>query len=854
MQFGIDDYGYYHFEFVNAADVGAIIFGIYSEEEDCFDYSEYVCSSYSGRGDSFQINEWLNSYTWYQMLVWRLPNSGSENFKITFEQIDTGYEFDVEGVSYKITDMPNHKISAIGCSQDLSGFDPDEIRLFDRKYEIESIEPNAFSGCASLSSVKIPDSVKTIKDRAFSDCPSISYAEFPRSLQYISESSFGGVVFFAEDGTTVLEHSCEGIANKRFALIDGKLTCTALGDVFEGAAFDVAGLEFTVTSLGSRKVSLTGYAGHPVTLDVPAFIELSGFEFEVESIGKKAFYQCSSLKSVDLGSTETVLVRAFYGCESLESVNLGSAKILYARAFANCASLSSVDFGSQIFQIGSYAFYGCRSLSALNLPETLVIIKESAFSECAGVSSVTFPEELEVVEMNAFFKLCFYEADGETLLQNTADDLRGKDFSLKDGNLVQVLPVEVGSVFSADGLTYRVVSVDPLEAALAGYETIDQDLVIPVTVKASGKVFSISSVDSKAFYNCSVLTSVDLGSISKVGYKAFANCSSLRTLVVPDTVERFGEYSFYGCKRLTSLEVPGDGAVLEASAFSACVRMKSVSFTGEGAVIERNAFYKNNGVESLDLSNVASVGYKAFPYCKGLTTLTVPGDLGSLGAYAFYSCENLKTLVFEEGFESIGKSAFSECGALESVSFPGSLSSVGKNAFYRIGFYGPEGEKLSPTAESLAGRTFRGIGDRTLGEVCELGSRFSAGGIVYEACSESELSAVGFDKNSSPSALPSSLHRYGQDWTVVSIGSSAFRLCTTMSVLDLSNVESIGAKAFSKCSGLTSVTFSDSLSSLGSNAFYGTLFYDDGSTVPRTVARLAGHTFEGSEGKLYLIS
>ncbi len=49
-----------------------------------------------------------------------------------------------------------------------------------------------------------------------------------------------------------------------------------------------------------------------------------------------------------------------------------------------------------------------------------------------------------------------------------------------------------------------------------------------------------------------------------------------------------------------------------------------------------NSFYKNNGVASVDLSTVASVGTDAFPYCNGLETLVISGSLSYAGAYAFF--------------------------------------------------------------------------------------------------------------------------------------------------------------------------------------------------------------------------
>ena len=270
---------------------------------------------------------------------------------------------------------------------------------------------------------------------------------------------------------------------------------------------------------------------------------------------------------------------------------------------------------------------------------------------------------------------------------------------------VRAATVSKGDVFAYNGLEYTVGSIRPGEVSVTGCSGSPSRVTIPSEVGYKGFSFSVVSVASKAFYGCATLVYLDLGAVQEVGFKAFANCSKLKTLVVSDTVKVFGSYAFYGCG-IESLEIPGDGVVLEASAFSACKKMTSIAFSGAGAVIGTNAFYKNNGVSTVDLSTVASVGFKAFPYCYGLETLVIPGTLGSMGAYAFYRCDGLKTLVVEEGVESIPASAFSGCKSIETVSFPSTLKSVGANAFHGVKFIGADGKSLDPAAENLRGHVF----------------------------------------------------------------------------------------------------------------------------------------------------
>ncbi len=71
--------------------------------------------------------------------------------------------------------------------------------------------------------------------------------------------------------------------------------------------------------------------------------------------------------------------------------------------------------------------------------------------------------------------------------------------------------------------------------------------------------------------------------------------------------------------------------------------------------------------------------------------------------------------------------------------------------------------------------------------------------------------------------IPTTITYKGTTCSVTSIGSSAFRNCSSLTSIEIpSSVTSIGAFAFYDCSSVTSVTFGDNsqLASIGSSAFY----------------------------------
>ena len=292
-----------------------------------------------------------------------------------------------------------------------------------------------------------------------------------------------------------------------------------------------------------------------------------------------------------------------------------------------------------------------------------------------------------------------------------------------------------------------------------------------------------------------------------------------------------------------------------------------------------------------------TVGKKAFARCYGLTSVTIGADIGP---YAFYGCSALKVVRISDGAASIGKSAFSSCARISYVVIADSVEEIGENAFYKCSFYSGE-EEIKPTADSLAGHKFTGSRTHLEVYVPKEGGTFSAGGLKYRIVSSGEEKSVslkGFASEASADlAVPETVRYLGFDWQVVSVadkafygcealtsvdlgsvfsvgyksfagcgslesvvfgavsflGDYSFANCASLSALDLSGVSEMGASAFSGCSGLTSVAFSESLSSVGKNAFFRNLFYDGDAGVPRTADGLAGKTFEGMGGKLFLV-
>ena len=357
--------------------------------------------------------------------------------------------------------------------------------------------------------------------------------------------------------------------------------------------------------------------------------------------------------------------------------------------------------------ISNYAFYGCSGLTSITIPNSVAKIGMYAFSGCDGLQSVTVDlREPLILENGVFsnYNATLYVPKRSKEAYAAAD--YWKEFKeIVEDETLKGAPFRVGDTFTADGVTYKVTSIDPMEVQVGdGIAAIDKSIEgayeIPATVTgADENVYSVTAIGGSAFSGFHDMTSVTIpnsvtsivGGIDHSGYffgGAFENCG-LTTLTIPSSVTSIGDGAFAGCSDLVSIVVEEGNtvydsrdncnAIIEKDDMHLIAGCKNTIFPDGVIGIGGGAFMGCIGLTSLDIPNsVTYISDYAFWYCNGLTSLNISENVTYIGALAFAYCSGLTTITIPENVKTIWYDAFRSCSGLVSASIlPKSMNRFG---------------------------------------------------------------------------------------------------------------------------------------------------------------------------------
>lgn len=787
------------------------------------------------------------------LLVALMPSLAMAN---TYTDPATGVKYEYTVGKTEAAVASDNSTSLSGSINILSSF-----TVNGKTYTVTSISSWAFYYCSRITSVSIPNTIKTIGVDAFRIC-GLRSVTIPNSVTTIESGAFAYcellTSFTLPNSVTNVGHSIlDGCYNLNTPIYNDNLFVylpssytsytipSGIKTIAKGAFYNRYNL---------RSVTIPNTV---TTIEMQAFQEcgLSSVTIpsSVNSIGQSAFAGCNNLTSIVVesgnskydshnncnaiietnkktliaGCRNTIIpndvtsigASAFRYCTGLTSITIPNNVIsIEESAFEGCSNLKTISLPNGVTSIKDYTFSDCEGLTSINIPNSVTNIGNYAFGYCTSISNITIPNGVTTIGAHAFaecssltsLKLSesLTNVNDSAFVRCTA--LTSVDFHCK----------QVKKWFKGHASLKNLVFGDEVTSIMAN---AFEDCTALNTVNLPNNV---STINARTFANCANITTLSIGKkVSSITGSAFSGCdkistikfhsnkidswfnkrSSLKNVTIGSEVTYIGSNAFEGCTGLTSISIPDNVAIIGPSAFQDCTGITSVTIPEKVTQIGMKTFLGCSGLTSITMSTgITTINSSAFDGCTKLTSLTIPSSVNYIGSSAFANCKSLAAMKLPDSVKVINSSLFEGCTALRSVSLSNKTTDIKASAFSGcslLKFF-----SIPNTVTAIGEKAFQDCVSLTT-----INLPYSLANMALTAFSGcTGLSSVEFHCSNIESWFcnMNNLKSIVLGNEVKTIGVSAFSGCNSLSSLSIpNNITSIGSEAFKGCTGLTSVDF-----------------------------------------------
>ncbi|EDR26016.1 hypothetical protein, conserved [Entamoeba dispar SAW760] len=308
---------------------------------------------------------------------------------------------------------------------------------------------------------------------------------------------------------------------------------------------------------------------------------------------------------------------------------------------------------SEVKSLGYECFYECSSLTTINIPSSISKLGSCCFKYCSSLKSINLP-----LSITSFGTNCFYECS-----------------SLTSMNIDNIQFISKEKIFMNEPVLISIEIPDNLQ-------TINGKNIEKKDINEFIILSSISELGYCCFYECSLLTSINIpSSIKEIGDYCFYKCSSLKSINLPLSITSFGNYCFYKCYSLTSMNIENLQFISEERIFMNEPVLISIKIPYTIQIINGKNIFKKDINEFIIPSSISELGFSCFKECLSLISINIPSSIKEIGWSCFYECSSLTSINIPSSVISIGDGCFYGCTSLKSINIPSSVSKIGDNFF-----------------------------------------------------------------------------------------------------------------------------------------------------------------------------
>lgn len=347
---------------------------------------------------------------------------------------------------------------------------------------------------AKLTSIVLPDSLKTLGNGAFANQSAVTSITFGAGLQSIGLSAFGGDNRMKPSALNLTSAAvAAGWKVSNFTVYNADKTALYCSPALNGAIM----LEADTLKVGEGAfdhVKATGITAFPEGLTE---IGEGAFEYAFASSATINLEFPSTLKAIEDGAFYFADVDKVTFKEGLQTIGEGAFTF---------SDIGSVVFPNSLSSIGNSAFAANMNLSSITFGSGLKELGDEAFFNVTKPSSVVLPSSLEKLGDGIF-------------AANRKSSLATISFAGANANYV----AEDNVIYSKDKSLLKMVA--------PGRTT--SSLLLPDSVK---------EIASYGIYDVQTMTSLDLGKgIERIGDYGLGYNTSLASLKLPSTLTYIGD-------------------------------------------------------------------------------------------------------------------------------------------------------------------------------------------------------------------------------------------------------------------------------------------------------------------------
>ena len=557
-------------------------------------------------------------------------------------------------LGYRVFTNCNAEITFPASLKYIPELGSDAVRKVTIPEGVETIGYQAFCSCSNLTEITLPSTIKNIESEAF-DGTGITSFNYPQNIKYIPDSAFASTnleEFSVPESVTEINDYAFGNCTKLTKISIPKSVTYIGSDVFKYCR--------NLTIYGYKDSAAESYAKantiNFISADYKVVFKDNGRTQKTEYVTKGQNATPPTLSAKDgytlswdadyTNITEDMVINAVW-TKNDSGNGGGNTTIIVSPSETTKYTVTFKDRGKIVktekVKSGDAAEYPYINRNGYELSWDKDFSKVTANITVNAVWTVIKPNKItsltaEVQKTsidlswdraeNTDYYLVYRKATSDTeykqikkttkILWTDEDVEPGTEYSYKvvgvcsvDGKKYQgadsdvvtakIGTPQIGDVYSVGDLKYKVTGAK--EVSVIGLAKEEVEIKIPSAVSISGKVYKVTSIQAKAFYQNEDIVSIAIG----------------------NNVTYVGKYAFYQCPNLETVKFGKRVSVISTCAFTQCPNLESVILPASVKRLGAKVFYKCNSIRVIQIESSALeyVGKKGLAVNK-MVTLKLP--------------------------------------------------------------------------------------------------------------------------------------------------------------------------------------------------------------------------------------